>query len=793
MRLNFTLKLQSDYHVGAGYGRGSRLDSVLLRDGDGVPVLRGSTLEGLLRDGLQRLLGLPALQILIDHRRCEASGLSRSAGVPAYCRTDLCPVCTVLGTPALPKPWSFSSARPAGLEKPLNDFGRRRSRAGGQPVARVRVSPRTRRAENHKLFQQEEGGAHLEFQFNVENPIETADTCRQAALLVAAARMTRRLGSARRRGRGECRLTLTSIEGWPDETPKSQWQNHLLDHFEKAWLEGKPVEITEQSGTEWTSSPPESTDSKRFRVVLRLDEPVVVSRRAQAGMLYDSLSTIGGTTLLGALATAMATRCRFSQAKEQLAESPVYQDFLKLFRDGAVRFGPLYRASLDREEAFLAPAVPAPFDRLVCKVKDHHVSAHSYAQGQELPACPICASPLVSPHGFFPVQRHKDASARAVPDRCEELHPRIDPKTQRVEKGALYGYVAFAVGQYFMGELWCRDGGTWQDLCRATGLAEKEAASLRIGKANRRGYGLVTAWIESVDQPIWSGQPIDQRVDGDEQPITMTLLSDVILQDRWGRFLQTLDVATLQEIIGPEVDNVIQIFCKSGIVDGFYSHLGLPRWRDVALKAGSAVGFKVKAGGGLRALCDKLERVERDGIGLRRNEGFGLVVFNHPVYSGCEKVGDTQFRLPPQLRLSDPKKDSAADQLQTAVHRLKDTQRTYQSKSEEFDKRFKIKEWRAVAGWLHSRAGDPIDDLKSGLNKFDFPTVITNHERDKKGRLAEANGAMTYLKDRLDELGRSDNPVFQRLGVELLAGRIASSAKKEARRGQAATNAEPRE
>jgi CRISPR-associated protein Csx10 len=52
MKLTFTLTLKADYHIGAGHGLGSQVDSALLRDGDKVPVIRGSTIEGLLRDGL---------------------------------------------------------------------------------------------------------------------------------------------------------------------------------------------------------------------------------------------------------------------------------------------------------------------------------------------------------------------------------------------------------------------------------------------------------------------------------------------------------------------------------------------------------------------------------------------------------------------------------------------------------------------------------------------------------------------------------------------------------------------
>ena len=47
LRLTFQITLESDYHISAGHGLGARVDSALLRDADGVPVIRGTALTGL--------------------------------------------------------------------------------------------------------------------------------------------------------------------------------------------------------------------------------------------------------------------------------------------------------------------------------------------------------------------------------------------------------------------------------------------------------------------------------------------------------------------------------------------------------------------------------------------------------------------------------------------------------------------------------------------------------------------------------------------------------------------------
>ena len=60
--LVFRIALKSNYHLGAGYGKGFGVDSALSREDDRRPVIRGTTLCGLLRDGARRLLQLPAME-----------------------------------------------------------------------------------------------------------------------------------------------------------------------------------------------------------------------------------------------------------------------------------------------------------------------------------------------------------------------------------------------------------------------------------------------------------------------------------------------------------------------------------------------------------------------------------------------------------------------------------------------------------------------------------------------------------------------------------------------------------
>jgi CRISPR-associated protein Csx10 len=339
--LTFEIELQSDYHISAGSGKGSEVDSALLRDSDGMPVIRGTSISGLLRDGLWKLLQLEPLR---RYRGCQASGLGTGH---AYCGqfgngTVECPLCRIFGTPNLPKRWNIGSARPVGVEMPVSLT--KPITTDTQVIHRVRVNPRTRRAEPHKLFSQENGDSRLKFRFEVTRIVNSESLLDDAALLVAAARNVRELGRSRKRGQGECRIHLIAPASLPDCVPndKESLEDKLLDRFKDRWLNGTvqcaplvlrdtPPEY-EPSGLIGCSS---TMHSKRFWLIVRLDEPIILTRRSEAGNQFETLDAISGTSVWGAFA-ALATK------NSGLANKTSYTNFVTLFRREQVHFSWLY-------------------------------------------------------------------------------------------------------------------------------------------------------------------------------------------------------------------------------------------------------------------------------------------------------------------------------------------------------------------------------------------------------------------------------------------------------------------
>ncbi len=748
LTLTFEITFASDYHVGAGYGKGFGLDSALLREADGKPVLRGSALAGLLRGSAYRLLESPPLQ---KHPRDKT-------------------VQRLFGHPGQAKRWHVASAHP--VERRPQD---------ALAVRRVRIDPRTRRAEPHKLFSQEEGLAGQVFGFTITCPQSDETALDEAALLVAAARFTRQLGRSRRRGLGECVVHLTDVAGVDAEKPAEQsWEEWFLERFDQKWLQGDPAEaltVTPKADVEaiatWSGAP------VRLRVILRLDEPLIIAERAPAGNQFDARPVIPGWALLGALANPAAQRCDLSQSDE-------YRDFVALFLRGGVAFPALYPAYHYSNNLY--PAIPAPLGLLTCSIVpfEGESEGHGVFPATERKECPECQNRL-EPVGRFVTLRRQEPFTY-TPRRSSELHIKVQEKNQRVEKGQLYGYTVLDAGQYFVGELVCAGEDAWKRLQEMTGVAEKTPLTWRIGKARRRGYGQVTAWLERCDnQPqTWVQLPLEERVKDPTQPFTLTLLSDSIIVDPWGRQATGFTKTWLEPVLGLGPVAVVDAYARTRIVDSFNATWGLPRRRDMALVAGSVAWVRLSdppAG-----WQERIAQLEAEGIGLRRNEGYGRMVFNHPIYDQREKLTGSAIRLEEPMRPGDGAvRDSFMKRWEEELDRHRPVLlKIKQERRKQFDNTF-----GALARWLYVQSNEPPQTLHDKLaalttpeNAFGQPDkgLIETIGQDEYGDRSEDNffaqdgtNGVQAIRQALNDLNKTD-PQYWPHGIARLADWLAALA-----------------
>lgn len=621
IRLTFELTLSSDYHIGAGQRAGMTVDAALLRDHNGNPVLRGTTLVGLLRDGFDAL-----------HHQIQENGLDKHWDDSARIR--------LLGAADQKKRWTFSSAKLVGGTQPMDQ------RWGAQDVARIRMNPRTRRVSPQQLFFEEEGDARLSFRFTATCYGSNEEDRKDALLLVAVARKVRHLGATRRRGRGECRIHLINAQNCLTLPPGKTWTETTLQTFKAVWLQGEllpPPPETEQTTQTNISQP---TDPRRLRLLVHLQEPVLIADKSEKGNAFETLLHIPGAAVLGALATRAARSIRLDNTP-----GADHQRFSDMFIKGGIQVSGLFPAEPDGNVSNMTklwPAVPTPRSLVQCEVHPQYgrfadANPHEVQnQVDEFHRNCHCGGKLKDIGGFLRLDAN--LSSHTIKKR-EEIHTKVNPKTGRVAEGDLFTYQLIEAGQWYVGELLCQPE-YWADLCRWTGMNLNQRHNLRLGKATRRGYGLVHVVYQDIplEAPAsWSLLPLEQRlpdpVDG-KITTTLLLLTDTILADPWFSFRRNFDAASIARLLSLSDVTRIEIvnqMCGSRSLDAFNTYRRFPRWRDEVMLAGSVVRFSVQVKDKDEAVR-LLQPIEQAGIGWRQNEGFGRVAFAHPVFASVNEL-----------------------------------------------------------------------------------------------------------------------------------------------------------
>jgi CRISPR-associated Csx10 family RAMP protein len=381
----------------------------------------------------------------------------------------------------------------------------------------------------------------------------------------------------------------------------------------------------------------------------------------------ETLPYVPGTALLGGLASAHAL----------LRRDPA--EFDAFFMNGGASFGNLYPASFKPDElkGETNPVYPLPRTAVSCKRFDgftfdeedgkdnpHHgvfdalipwalfaLSGQTDARPLgDFKQCSQCGEALDRFDGFY--RRNPfDAQEMGTTKASRGLRTRtgIHRTTGTVRQGVLYSReVLRPNGQsssQFWGVLTLSDDQA-QTFHRFVQQANTSGL-LRMGNNRTRGFGRVTLKLEAMD----SGDTPDdlkdriQTFDGAlrEQAqrfdiaaphaayVPLTLTSDAILFDRLLRHQATITPDYLASVWG--LAGVELVYQNSGTrrVLGWNDLFRLPKANDIAITMGSVflLGFSEPPDdGALRTLL----KMQEEGIGARRREGFGRLLVAHPFH-----------------------------------------------------------------------------------------------------------------------------------------------------------------
>lgn len=426
---------------------------------------------------------------------------------------------------------------------------------------------------------------------------------------------------------------------------------------------------------------------RTFRVLVTTLSPLVVAGRQVAmGGATRTLKYIPGSVLRGALAGALLQNGYTNGSTE----------FKGLFENNRVCYGNLYPTTAQGAIAWPLPAtawscklepgfVTAPREEAGHGVIDSLVAQFSgraslpdYNQCQH-PACYIASAPEESTprepiEGYYTIE-HKGAKQEyCKPDPTRRLITRtaMSGRWGTARPGFLYTVEAIAEEQLFSGFIHIEEN-TIEENNRENGdkLAEtlqvmiraiNNHGGLRLGMGRSRGLGQVRLqlfddcptqdWhlgVAGSFEQRWQTPELNNYLTPEQADkyfaFAITLYSDAILLDDFGRYQTTLNSAAWRRIIryvheptmAQALSSQIECVWEASAAHSVRNWRFAPGWRkpsneELAVTRGSV--FVCTALKTEKAPVQVLlQHLESTGIGRRRAEGFGQFVVGHPWHT----------------------------------------------------------------------------------------------------------------------------------------------------------------
>ncbi len=388
----------------------------------------------------------------------------------------------------------------------------------------------------------------------------------------------------------------------------------------------------------------------RYRVLFETQQPLVTADGPQAGNFIETLGYIPGSAVWGALGGRAARSLRMDDPAQRALFDEAFNG------SKALRFNNLYPALLvfdefDATAATLIPSRPVPRSAVTCKAvpgfrSDRISPLRGIARGHGVsdevtghhPNCQSCHARTERVSVEFYTVSVAGAAGSFAPSKSYRVHNEIDDVRGRTKHGKLFAVLGLGRRQFFVGSIEVSDvhpqsGGSWLDLLPT---ADGAGHPLVLGK--RRGsYGGGCMRLE-LDVPdatcdLW-GYTLAERLERTRDGVfNVTLDSDAIIVDEWLQHRADLEPmrAKWQADLGHEIEPT-EAWVATRSYAGWNGVDGCPREPELLTAAGSVFTFRAPTADP-QELADLLGRAEAEGVGLRRNEGFGKIIINDSFHT----------------------------------------------------------------------------------------------------------------------------------------------------------------
>lgn len=570
MENNFKIKIEmlSDFQIGTGTGIPGGTDKLISKDVDGFPNIPAKTVVGIWRDSLELL--------------CEGLGKDWLKWVEIIFGNQP----NEKGADPTKKPVvAIFSTQPARIEENLRakiGTDTRLKQALTFTKVGVNIDEISGTSSTDMLRFEELGrsgtvfGADVELDFEKlvfsesekENQLKTIKS-----LLLLSSFLIERIGGKRRRGAGKCNVFVENL------IEKSEALEHLKTYRDIFPTPAKPHEDKRDNEIEVK---PTFEDWKTCVYTLTTETPVSIVS-AVLGNVSETLDYIPGTYLISYFVKHLG-----SQVFEHVQNNNLQILPATISIDGK-RGMPIPKAFAKEKMRQKDKAKEEVYNRLLEPLEDKE-QTKPIREGYISDINSTCLSLANTPISIL-------------------MHNAVDDDFQRPTSDVVgvYSRKAIKAGTILKGEI--RYRGFEFDFT-------KLGKNVRIGTSKKDDYGLAKIEFSASSKQLITEHKIDKE-------LFVYLASDVMLRNN--KLRQTNLAEDLAKAIGLD-ENAEVMYQQIQVrrIESWQVGWGFPRPSLCLMQAGSVVRFKI----------DKevdVAKLESEGIGERRGEGYGQIIFNPKI------------------------------------------------------------------------------------------------------------------------------------------------------------------
>ena len=622
------IKLLSPLTSAAGEGRVGLVDRDVVFDDLGLPILPGRRLKGLWRDAYRDVMD--AWQQCQEAKTSVEQIFGESG--QAYSNGDAClhVANAELKNASSLKKWLEYLQHHKNRKLHVDDVMQYHATVRAQTA----IDRRSGSAKENSLRLTRTLKSDLVFRAPVHFAALPNVALENALALGAVA--LQYMGTARTRGIGKvcCRLLKLDNGNLIDLTPPLN--QNSLPSINGAYVV-QPAQNSSGQASPFTGSIA-NTSTHILRYRLNLTAAAVIPIADGDPNTVVTRQDIPGSHLWGAAAWHYLN---------QANHTPTDKAFRRTFLDGGLRFLTAYPEAIDTQQRL----IPIP----------HSLRRFKDIETEEL------VDFVEQPSVKRPTKRFEHHYARmgegilytqSVKTERNYHHARA-LKNRRIGRalgaevpdgGALFTYEAIQAEQTFQGAVL----GSAHDLNNLK-MWLQNLKTVSIGRSRSAQYGKAEfEWIDSVPQPLsklaeWDGFVTQQAPPNRGKSLIITTLSPLLTFNNYGHPDACFPVHELANVLGVDSSDLplMHSYTRTEMISGYHTHLRLPRQQWPAIAASSVFIFDISAVQE-HITEDHRLRLEHNGLGVRKAEGYGRVAVN--------RQGDVNEEQIIEVQLDDPDK-----------------------------------------------------------------------------------------------------------------------------------------